>query len=117
MSMYAEPVCDAIQKALALADEDLPVYPREKRTPLSRKASLRVNALKQWRESAAEKIGIDSGIILPNALAISIARENPQTVGQLDKICEMKDWQKKTFGREIITVLNAPPGHEPEPNL
>ena len=107
MTMYAEAVCSAIQKAIAVADADLPVYPREKRSPLSRKACLRVDALKQWRETAAGKTGIDPGLLLPNALAIGIARENPQTIGQLEKICEMKDWQKKTFGPQIIEVLNG----------
>ena len=107
LAMYAEAVCSAVQKALDMTNDNLPVYPREKRTPMSREVCLRVNALKQWRETAAQQIGIDSGFILPNALAIGIARQNPQTVGQLDEICEMKDWQKKTFGGEIIEVLNG----------
>lgn len=107
MSMYAEPVCRAIHAGLGMSQKDLPVFPREKRKPLSRKASLRIKALKQWRETAADKLGMDSGLILSNALAMSVARENPQTFEALDKISDMKQWQKKVLGREIIEVLNG----------
>ncbi len=106
MAMYAEPVCRAIQKGLDLKEADLPVYPRQKRSPLSRKAAQRVDALKQWRETAAAEHAMDAGLILPNALAITIAREKPQTVRQLDAIAEMKKWQKKTFGRDIVAIVN-----------
>lgn len=105
MSMYGESVCRAIKKALEIKDHDLPFYPREKRKPLSRKAALRLNALKQWREETAESLKIDAGLILPNALASRVARENPQTRQALDNIDELKEWQKKTFGEEIIKVL------------
>ncbi len=107
MDMYAESICQAIRKGLGLEEKDLPVYPREKRKPLSLKASLRINALKQWRETAAEKFGMDSGLLLSNAVAMSIARKNPQTIKQLDDVEEIKQWQKKALGREIIEVLNA----------
>lgn len=106
-SMYAEPVWRAIQEALGISHKDLPVYPREKRSPLSRKASLRVSALKQWRETTSGKLALDASLILSNSLAIGIARENPRSLNQLDKICDMKEWQKKEFGEEIVKVLNS----------
>jgi ribonuclease D len=104
--MYADPVCLAIREALEEKDADLPVYPREKHKPLSRKASLRVDALRQWRETTAARLAMDPGLILPNAMAIGIARENPRSVQQMDRIAEMKAWQKKEFGEEIIKVIN-----------
>jgi len=107
MSMYTEPVCQSVREGLGIKDTDLPVYPRPKRSPLSRKASLRVDALKQWRENAAGRLSMDAGLILPNALAVDIARENPQTVDQLDKICEMKDWQRKELGKGIVETINS----------
>jgi len=106
LSMYADPVCRAIQKALDMNDKKLPVYPREKQKPLSRKASLRVDALKKWREKIAGNLAMDPGLILPNALAMAIAREKPQTVRQLDGIADMKEWQKKEFGKDIIRAVN-----------
>lgn len=105
-SMYGEPVCRAIQTALETGDTDLPVYPREKRAPLSRKASLRVDALKRWREITAEALAMDAGLILPNALAVGIARDNPRTVEELDRIDGMKEWQKQAFGRDVVAILN-----------
>jgi ribonuclease D len=103
--MYADPVCLAIREALDEKEDALPVYPREKHKPLSRRASLRVDALKQWRETAAARLAMDPGLILPNALAIGIARENPRVLQQLDRVGEMKEWQKKEFGEELVRVL------------
>ncbi|MEW6079538.1 MAG: HRDC domain-containing protein [Thermodesulfobacteriota bacterium] len=106
VSMYAEPICLAIREALEKKEDDLPVYPREKHKPLSRKATLRVDALKQWREATAARLAMDPGLILPNALAIGIARENPRSLEQLDRVGEMKEWRKKEFGEEIVRVLS-----------
>ena len=107
LSMYADPVCQAIGKALAASDGALPVYPRQRQAPLSRKASLRVDALKQWREVAAGKIEMDASLILPNALVIDIARKKPQDLAQLDNVAEMKQWQKDVFGQEIVDVVKT----------
>jgi ribonuclease D len=106
VAMYAEPVCLAIREALEKNEDALPVYPREKHKPLSRKATLRVDALRKWREATAARLAMDPGLILPNALAIGIARENPQALQQLDRVAEMKEWQKKEFGEEIVRILS-----------
>jgi ribonuclease D len=65
----------------------------------------RVKALKSWRASKVRALKIDPGIIYNNALITSIAIQNPVDIRSLDKIKEMRNWQKQEFGREIITVL------------
>ncbi|HHC25453.1 MAG TPA: hypothetical protein ENK58_08615 [Desulfobacterales bacterium] len=50
---------------------------------------------------------MDSGIICNNALITLIAIQNPVDRKAIERIKEMKNWQKKEFGQEIITLLRS----------
>ena len=67
----------------------------------------RIKALKSWRASKARALEIDSGMICNNALITFIAIQNPVDRRAIEIIKEMKNWQKKEFGQEIITLLRS----------
>lgn len=105
IGMYGPAVVQAVKAALDLPEEELPVYPRKKAPAVSPKVPERVKVLKTWRDRRAEALGIDSAIVCTKSQMTAIARENPNDVAALAEIEEMRNWQRKVFGEEIIRAL------------
>jgi ribonuclease D len=83
------------------------VYPNTKVQRLPCEVPERITALKSWRSSKVRALKIDPGIICNNALIASIAIQNPLDRRGMGRIKEMKNWQKKEFGQEIISLLKS----------
>jgi ribonuclease D len=96
-----------IQRAMAISDKDLPVYPREARPDLSSSLRRRVKALKTWRDMRAEDLGMEPGILLNNVLINGLALKNPRSAKELEEIPGLKKWQKSHFGREILAAQTS----------
>ena len=105
ISMYGREILTAIQSAMTLAAEELPVYPRKKTPRVSLAVAGRVKALRNWRDRQAQTLSIDPALICNKALISTIAVRRPLKFSELTAIKEMKNWQRKEFGREIVMVL------------
>jgi len=105
ISMYGREVLTAIQGALKLPAEALPVYPRKKGPRVPLRVAGRVKALRNWRDKQVQKLAIDPALICTKALISSIALQRPLKLAELAAIKEMKNWQRKEFGRDIVRVL------------
>jgi len=105
LDIYGKDVIKVISKALKIPVNMLPVYPKRKALAVSESASRRIEALKRWREKKAVKLNIDPGLLLNKALINSIGVEKPVTKEELETISDMKKWQKREFGDEIIRVI------------
>jgi ribonuclease D len=105
IKMYGQQFLDAIGTAMQLPSESLPKYPRKKAPPMAPQVGKRVKALKDWRDSQAKKLKIDPALLFTNALIGTIAVKNPTTLRAISKLKDMKNWQKREFGREIIAIL------------
>jgi len=105
ISMYGRQMLAAIQGAVNLPAEELPVYPRKKSPRISLAVAGRVKALRTWRDKQAQKLAIDPALICNKALMSTIAVQRPLNLSELAAIKEMKNWQKKEFGRDIVRVL------------
>jgi len=105
IGMYGPAVIQAVKDALDLPEEALPIYPKKKAPPVSPKVPERVKVLKAWRDRRAEGLEIDPAIVCTKSLMTAIARENPTDVSALAEIEEMRDWQRKAFGEEMIASL------------
>ena len=55
--MYGREIIAAIQGAMKLPAEDLPVYPRKKAPRVSLAVAGRVKALRNWRDKQVQKLG------------------------------------------------------------
>jgi ribonuclease D len=106
ISMYGLEMLKAIQGAMKLSTEELPVYPRKKAPRVSIAVAGRVKALRNWRDKQKQKLAIDPSLICNKALMSTIAVRRPLKLSQLAAIKEMKNWQKKEFGQDIVKVLN-----------
>lgn len=105
--IYGNDLIEVVAGALKIPERKLPVYPKKKVPVLPYKVPKRIKTLKLWRASKARALEIDPGIICNNALITSIAIQNPVDRRTIGRIKEMKNWQKKEFGREIVQVLGG----------
>ena len=105
ISMYGPGVIAAIQDAMQIEPENLPVYPRRKSPRVPLVVAGRVKALRSWRDEQVARLAIDPALICTKALMSTIAQQKPRKVSDLSAITEMKNWQKKEFGHDIVQVL------------
>jgi ribonuclease D len=104
-SMYGRKVIAAIKKAMQIANEELPEYPRRKSPRVPLVVAGRVKALRDWRERLVGRLGIDPALVCTKSLMTAIAIQRPRTMSDFTTIKEMKNWQKKEFGRDILQVM------------
>jgi len=107
MSLYAEAVLDAIQSGLQLPEDRLPSFPKTRRPPQDSRKQARLKRLKKWRGHKAAQLEIEAGLICNNLLLDTLAEGNPKDIDDLKAIRGIKAWHRKTFGQEIIQVLNT----------
>ena len=109
LSIYADDLLTTINKAAKIPPiNDLPVYPPGKVPVMEPSVSKNIKALKLWRAEKAKMLNIDPALIANNSLLCTVAIKKPLKTKNLESIKEMKNWQKKEFGNEIIAVLNNP---------
>ena len=107
INMWGNGIIEAVTQALNLPENRLPVYPRKKAPVLPTGVPKRTKALKKWRDRRAAELDIDPGILCNNALISALAIANPNEKKQLEKIQDMKKWQKNEFGDDVVTVLRS----------
>jgi ribonuclease D len=105
INMYGREIVAAIERAMKIPSKDLPVYPRKKTPRIPLTVAGRVKALRQWRDQQVKRLAIDPALICTKAIMSLIAQQRPLTLSDLSAIKEMKNWQRKEFGRDILAVL------------
>ncbi len=105
-SMYGESVIAAIQKGMEVSEKELPIYPRQKAPVMRPEIPGRVKAIKKWRDQLAEELHIDPSMLFNRALMTAIAMKRPNNLTSLGEVEGIRNWQKKEFGEEIITILS-----------
>jgi ribonuclease D len=66
----------------------------------------RLNALSSWRKSAAQKMEVESDVVLPKPWMHAIAEQNPQNLEQLSALMPLSPWRLDAFGMQIIQALH-----------
>jgi ribonuclease D len=107
---YGTRLLQEIHRAMAIPDEDLPVYLREAKPDLSPLLRKRVKALNTWRDMRARSLGMEPGILLNNALTNALALKNPRSIREMEEVPGLKKWLRDHFGREILTAQTR--GHK-----
>jgi ribonuclease D len=95
--------------------EDHPPIPKNSgngRRRMDRKAERRVSLLKTWRAKRSEELGLDPGVLCPNASLEAIAWQNPDRGSDLEDVPELKGWFVREFGDEVAQALEAPESDE-----
>jgi ribonuclease D len=97
----------AVQRALTIAETELPRFPRGvRRPPPDAEFDTRAERLKAARDRAADALNLDRGFLLPRNQIEEIARANPTTLAQLAAVEGIRQWQVEAVGEEVIKALS-----------
>jgi len=107
--IYGKPLSAIVKKANALAEKDLPTYPRKRRPSVSPMVPERIKIIKDWRDRLADGLGLDPALLFNKALMTAIAVKKPADLQGLRNVEGIRNWQVKAFGKEVLTVLSALP--------
>src|SRR5262249_3423172 len=90
---WGRAVLEAIARAPALPESELPVAPRPPRLPsVPGQVRRRIELLRQWRTDAAPATGLESGVVLPNRLMRPIAEASPRDLEALSRVEGIRRW-------------------------
>jgi ribonuclease D len=101
-------ILEAVERALALDDRELPVLRRHPRPSIPGAMSRRIDKLRRWRASATEQVGLEPGVLLPNRLITAIAEAAPRTLEDLARVEGVRRWRVETLGEGLLAALVAP---------
>lgn len=65
----------------------------------------RLEALRGWRKKTARKMGVESDVVLPRDLMLSLAEEGPQDLEALAEVLNDVPWRLEHFGEQILATL------------
>ncbi len=68
---------------------------------------IRLEALRAWRKTTAEKMGVPSDVILPRDLLLNLAETNPQKRKALETVLFDVPWRYAKFGDQILELLSG----------
>lgn len=107
--IYGKPLAAIVKKAKAMADDDLPTYPRKRRPSVSPKVPERSKAIKTWRDNLAQRLAIDPALLFNKALITAMAVKMPIDIEALRKVEGIRNWQVNAFGEDLLKVLASQP--------
>ena len=96
---------DAVQRALAVPESDLPRFPRAARWDRDPDFDARVSALKTARDAAAKRLTLDPGVLCSRDRMEAVARRNPETVEQVAEVTELRRWQVGELASAFVAAL------------
>jgi len=107
MERRGKEIIAAVERGLAVPEADLPRFERTRRPPPDPAFDARMERLKVARNAAAERLGLQPGVLCPNGILEGIARLEPKNVAELSKVEGMRKWQAEALGAELVAALPA----------
>jgi len=96
---------DAVRRALAVPEAELPKFPRAARWDRDPEFDSRVSALKTARDAAAKRLELDPGVLCSRDRMEAVARRNPVSVEELGEVTELRRWQVRELGEAFVAAL------------
>ncbi len=104
---YGPGILAAIRRGTAMPDGALPVLRIARKPKISPAEEQRIEALLAWRSEAAERTGLDPGLLLPRRLIEAIAAAAPADLATLTAVEGIRAWRVTAFGAEILEAPKA----------
>ena len=101
---------DAVRRGLAVPEGDLPRFPRAPRWDRDPDFDARVSRLRAVRDAAAERLGLDPGVLCSRDRLETIARRQPVSLDQLAEVPDLRRWQIGELGAPLLAALRASGG-------
>jgi ribonuclease D len=108
---YTSNVLDAVAEGLADTSDPPKVpkpheAPRDPRLPAFRREDEPLlAALKKWRNALSKAEDIGPGLIVNNTVMRAAAALKPTTLEDLERISDMRNWQRTFYGEAILEVV------------
>jgi ribonuclease D len=97
---------DKLLESIAKGAESRPPrYPRNQHPRPDNETLARYEALRDWRKRIAEARNVEPDVILPNSTLMELARRVPRTNRALTKVKALDEWQRQTYGDDLLRVL------------
>jgi len=96
---------DAVRRALAVPDAELPKFPRAARWDRDPEFDSRVSALKTARDAAAKRLELDPGVLCSRDRLEAVARKNPVSVEEVAEVPELRRWQVGELAADFVKAL------------
>jgi ribonuclease D len=102
MRRHGQHLLNAVQRGL----EAKQVHPPRSKRP-DPTISERLDALRNWRKTAAAQMGVPSDVVLPRDLMQALAYQNPRSQADLEAALKTVPWRLEHFGQQILEALNS----------
>lgn len=102
---HARQWLDAVLRGLEGPEEDWRLGPPPDRTRPDPVVTDRIGRLRAWRNEAAQRFGLDPGLLLPQRLIIALAVAGPGTVEELAAIEGLRAWRVEALGSDLLAIL------------
>jgi ribonuclease D len=98
---------DRLLRAVAIGLESPPpLYPSNQGQRPDDETLARYEALRAWRKRTAEARNVEPDVVLPNSTLMALAKRAPRSATALAKVRALDDWQRRTYGDDLLDVLN-----------
>ncbi|MEP7175115.1 MAG: HRDC domain-containing protein [Gemmatimonadales bacterium] len=98
----------AVKRGLETPDGELPRVERPPRRPYDPAFETRLERLKAARNQLAVRLELAPGVLCPNGTLEAIARANPDSVEGLGALPELRRWQLREIGAELLAAAQTP---------
>jgi ribonuclease D len=105
MDQRSGELIDAVQRALAVPESELPRFPRAARWDRDPDFDARVSALKTARDDAATRLALDPGVLCSRDRMEAVARRNPASVDEVSEVAELRRWQVGELAEAFVKAL------------
>jgi ribonuclease D len=99
---YGREILAIVKAGLKVPAGQLPVYPRKRPEPLPPAAAAKLESLRRWRDAKGRQLKLDPSLVCSKAALIAIAVKRPKSDAELEGIPELRQWQRRAFGAEIL---------------
>jgi ribonuclease D len=96
---------EAVSRARALPESDLPRLERSARPPKDPEFDGRVERLKVVRNRVAAELKIDAGVLCGRTTLEAVARARPNNRAGLAQVAELRRWQGDVLGDAMLEAL------------
>jgi ribonuclease D len=103
---HAGELLDAIRRAEALPEEELPRPARSPRPLVPDPVQRRIERLRAWRTLKAAELKVDVSVVLPQRLIDRLAQSGPRDARALGEIEGLRRWRTEAFGAELLAAVS-----------
>lgn len=103
---HGEAILEAVARGAAVPESELPARPRGQRPSLPAPVRRRAETLRAWRVGAAERLGLEPGLLLPQRVIDRLATEPPSDLTGLARADGVRRWRTELFGEELLRTLS-----------